>query len=112
MDTIDSVAHLEVLLMLLNNRDRSFTPEQVCKELRSNLHSAENQLKQLSQRGLFAMKEDKHYQYSPATAEVDKKISRLKSLYEEMPVAIVTCIYEKPQDRLKDLSDAFKLKKD
>lgn len=111
MDKIESVAHLEVLLMLYSRRERSFTPENVCKELRSNVHSASNQLSLLAQRGLLKVN-NRDYQYAPSSPELDLQVQRLLEIYKEMPVAVVTCIYEKPQDKLKDLSDAFRLKKD
>lgn len=98
--------------MLFNNKDREFTAEYVSKEMRSNHHSATNQLSQLAHRGLLASTDAKTYKYWPATPELDEKVKTLASLYNEMPVAVVTCIYEKPTDKLKDFSDAFKFKKD
>lgn len=111
-ELIDSVSHLEVLLMLYNNKNREFTAENVSREMRSNSHSASNQLLQLKHKGLLATTDEKSYKYWPATPELDEKVKSLAALYNEMPVAIVTCIYEKPTDRLKGFSDAFKFKKD
>lgn len=98
--------------MLFNNRDREFSAENVSRELRSNNHSASNQLLQLKQKGLLASLDDKAFKYWPATPELDEKVKHLASIYEQMPVAVVTCIYEKPKDTLKSFSDAFKFKKD
>lgn len=111
-ESIDSVAHLEVLLMLLTNPEKKFSAEEVSRELRSNVHSAENQLEQLTNKGLLRKQEPRHYQYAPSSDEKDQKVKELHDIYRKMPVAVVTCIYEKPQDKLKDFSDAFKLKKD
>lgn len=112
IESIDSIAHLEVLLMLYNNKDREWDAESVSKELRSNHHSAENQLSQLTNKGFFKVNDFKKYKYGPSSDEVNQKIARLHDIYNEMPVAVVTCIYDKPKDILKDLSDAFRLKKD
>ena len=98
--------------MLFNNRDRDFTADSVSKEMRSNLHSATNQLTQLANKGLLASTDAKTFKYWPATPELDEKVKSLAILYNQMPVAVVTCIYEKPTDKLKDFSDAFKFKKD
>ena len=112
IEHIDSVSHLEVLLMLFNNKHREYSAENVSKELRSNDHSASNQLSKLADKGLFKVNDQKKYQYSPASSELHEKVSRLVNIYQEMPVAVVTCIYEKPKDALKDFSNAFKFKKD
>lgn len=98
--------------MLFNNRDREFTAENVSKEMRSNAHSAGNQLSQLKHKGLLSSTDEKTFKYWPATPELDEKVKSVAALYNEMPVAVVTCIYEKPTDKLKDFSDAFKFKKD
>jgi hypothetical protein len=112
MDAIDSVSHLEVLLMLHQQPEKLFSAEAVCKELRSNVHSSSNQLAQLASRGLLKINDNKLYQYGPSSEELNQKVQKLFEIYKEMPVAVVTSIYEKPKDRLKDFSDAFKIKKD
>jgi hypothetical protein len=111
-ELIDSVSHLEVLLMLFNSKNKEFTAENVSRELRSNTHSAANQLAQLVAKGLLAVRDEHHFRYCPSTPEIDANVQKLSSLYNEMPVAVVTCIYEKPTDKLKGFSDAFKFKKD
>lgn len=111
IDQIDSVANLELLLMLFNNRSREWNAEGVSKEMRSNTHSAANQLEQLFVKGFLTVSSSKFYQYKP-TQDLDEKVSRLAEVYKEMPVAVVTCIYEKPSDKLKGFANAFKFKKD
>ena len=111
-ESIDSVSHLEVLLMFYNNKDREYSPAEVAKEMRSNEHSAHNQLKQLTSKGLFATVDEHKFRYWPVTPELDDRVRKLAQFYNEMPVAVVTAIYEKPKEILKDFSDAFKFKKD
>lgn len=110
-EMIESIAHLEVLLMLLSRPEKKFSAEEVSRELRSNTHSATNQLEQLTSKGLLKQ-ENALFQYSPSSEEIDLKVKELYDVYKKMPVAVVTAIYEKPQDKLKDFSNAFKLKKD
>lgn len=98
--------------MLLASPEKSFSADKVCRELRSNVHSASNQLSQLAHKGLLKTTEGDLYQYGPSSEELDRRVKTLYEFYKEMPVAVVTAIYEKPKDRLKDFSDAFKLKKD
>lgn len=98
--------------MLANNSTSEWNAASVAKELRCNESSAENYLSLLAQKNLLLSRETKFYQYKPGTEELNSKVQQLKDLYKEMPVAVVTCIFEKPQDKLKDLSNAFRLKKD
>lgn len=111
-ELIDSVSHLEVLLMLFNNKDREYTAAEVAKLMRSNDHSAHNQLNQLASKGLLAEVQEHKFKYWPATPDLDDKVKKISDLYTHMPVAVVTCIYEKPKDILKGFADAFKFKKD
>lgn len=98
--------------MLFKNPSRHFSAIEVSHEQRSNQHSASNQLEQLTKHGLLKVNDAKMYQYAPGDDELHQKVEKLYELYKEMPVAVITCIYDKPKDKLKDLSDAFKLKKD
>lgn len=98
--------------MLFNNKDREWTAKEIAKVMRSNDHSAQNQLNQLASKGLVAALEDQKFKYWPATPDLDDKVKKLSEIYNQMPVAVVTCIYEKPKDILKGFSDAFKFKKD
>lgn len=98
--------------MLANRSDKEWNSSSVSKELRCNEASAQRYLEQLASKNLLLSRETKFYQYKPGTEELNNKVLQLKDLYKEMPVAVVTCIFEKPQDKLKDLSNAFRLKKD
>lgn len=83
----------------------------ISKELRSNDRSAESQLLHLSEKGLLE-KNEKEYQYKPASEELHQKVKLTYEQYKERPVSVIAGIFEKPQDKLKNFSDAFKLKKD
>lgn len=112
MDSIESVSHLEVLLMLYKDPAKNWDAEKVCKELRSSLSSATKQLESLTSKGLISTTDSVSYHYLPLSPELDEKVRTLFDLYQKMPVAIVTCIYEKPTDKLKNFSEAFRIKKD
>lgn len=111
MESIDSVTHLEVLLMLYQNPEKNWDVESVRKEMRSSFSSASQQLASLTEKGLISFNGD-NYSYKPFSLELDNKVKKLHQLYHDMPVAVVTCIYERPAEKLKNFSDAFKIKKD
>lgn len=110
-DVIESVTHLEVLLILFSHPDKQFTADGISKDLRTNERSTEVQLQHLSEKGLLH-KSENIYQYHPATEELHQKVKLTYQLYKERPVAVIAGIFEKPQENLKNFSDAFKLKKD
>lgn len=109
---IDSVTHLEVLLMLYTHHDTLFNAQAISKELRTNTRSAEAQLKHLAEKGLLSVDEKQCYQYKPISEELHKRVISVYDIYKVKPVAVVACIFDKPTEKLKDLSNAFKLKKD
>ena len=52
------------------------------------------------------------FSYSPKNEIINYKLEKLFFLYQERPVAIVTFIFTKPENKLKGFADAFKIKKD
>ena len=111
-ESIDSVAHLEVLLMLFQNPTKLWDADAVGKELRSNRTAATIQLENLARQGFLKSTDSKNFRYETENQELNKKVEQLVQLYQEKPVAIISCIYERPTDKLKGFADAFKIKKD
>ncbi len=110
-DYVESIGHLEVILLLHSYPNKEWNAEDLSRELRSNVTSATTKLQQLLAKGLINISSSNKFIYSPS-AELDLVITRLQGIYLERPVAVVTFIYEKPADKLKGFADAFKFKKD
>lgn len=98
--------------MLYLHHDKSFNAESISKELRTNYRSAEAQLKYLAEKGFLRADERQCYQYKPQSEELHVSVIKVYEIYKVKPVAVVACIFEKPKEKLRDLSNAFKLKKD
>ncbi|WPU63856.1 hypothetical protein [Peredibacter starrii] len=96
--------------MLFSSPEKKWDAQHVSKELRSNVTAATIQLEDLEQKGLIKVDEKRFFFYSPK--EHHELIKTLFILYHDKPVAVVTCIYDKPQDKLKSFANAFKIKKD
>lgn len=112
IECIDSVSHLEVLLMLYAEPKRSWNALAISREMRSNMTSASNHLEDLFKKGFLAQDSEKHFHYHPTSKELEEKVKLLSDIYHEKPVAVITAIFERPNDKLKGFADAFKLKKD
>lgn len=110
IEYIDSISHLEVLLMLFSTPDKKWDAQSVSREFRSNVTAATIQLENLQQKGLIKVDESRSYFYVPE--EHHELIKALYVLYHDKPVAVIACIYDKPQDKLKSFANAFKIKKD
>ena len=103
----DSVFQLEVLFLFFDHPNREMNADEVCKELRSSIANTKTQLHNLQQQGFIKSSSLEKYLYIPSEA-----VEKLYHAYHERPVAIISFLYEKPNETLKSFADAFKLKKD
>lgn len=105
---IDSVAQLETLLWLLARVPRAATPAEVAADLRMDRAWVARQMSELARAGLVAEAEGR-YAYAPSTPELDSAARELALAYKERRVAVITLIFSKPPDHLRDIADAFRL---
>lgn len=111
LNSIETVSQLEILFLTALNPEVRWSHEQMSKELRSHPTAALRQMEHLKNSGILKSENGKYF-YSPTDALMHEKIMRLRDLYREKPVSIVTFIYDRPNDKLKGFADAFKFKKD
>lgn len=116
---IDSVVQLEVLLLVADRKPRSFSADQIARELRIDPAWADGQLALLSERGLLARSTaiEAAYEYAPASNEIRDAVTALSRAYADRRVSVISEIYSKPPppsaaDPLKSFSDAFRIRKD
>ncbi|HUG90377.1 MAG TPA: hypothetical protein VML55_06070 [Planctomycetaceae bacterium] len=111
---ISSVAQLEVLLLLREQRERAWSAAEVAKALYTTPEMVAEQLADLERRGLLAFDAgaEPQYRYWPASPELDNQVSRLDTIYRERRVAVITYIYSQPLDKVRTFADAFRLRKD
>lgn len=111
-DCIESVSQLELLLFIYERKNIQWSAEEISRELRTHTTMASKQMEQLASKGVLEKLSENKFQYAPIKEDTHKKVNELFSLYHERPVAIVTFIFTKPEDKLKGFADAFKFKKD
>lgn len=107
---INSVEQCEILLLL--KRKHALDADTINQELRTSLSSVEKRLEALRQKQLITKKDVGGkiiYEYSPGE-RYQKVVEDLASFYNTHRVAIINLIFSKPQDPLKDFSDAFRLR--
>jgi hypothetical protein len=107
---IESVAQLEVLLLLRAVTDRSWTAGEVARALVIRPESAAHWLSDLAARGLFLENGDR-YRYHPSTDETDRTIDDLAESYAKYRVAVIGLIFSKPSERVTVFADAFRIRR-
>ena len=111
---INSVAQLEVLLLLRDNSDKTWTPEDAAKALYTAADVVAGQLAELHTRGLLALLHNPGpaYRYLPSNPELEQLATRLADFYRERRVSVITLIYSQPLDKVRTFADAFRLRKE
>lgn len=107
---IDSVAHLEALLLLRANPQASWGVPAVAARLYTTEMQAAEVLAQLCNEGLIAS-ESELYRYGGQSPETLAMIDRLAEFYAKQLIPITNLIHGKPR-RIRQFADAFKFRKD
>lgn len=55
---------------------------------------------------------DGQFQYQPDSATLDEAAQASFAAYAELKVTVISLIYSKPVERIRDLADAFKVRRD
>lgn len=114
LDKIDSVPHLEALLLLWNNRAKHWPVEDVAKRLYIESDVARVLLEDLGREGLLSVVPGSglQYYYESKSEEQDRVIGLVDAAYRRQVVRISTMIHSKPSSAVRDFARAFRFKKD
>lgn len=109
---VDSVVHLELLLLLYRDCDRGWTAADAAREMRIDPTWTVAQLDQLVAAGLLRRDDADAGTYRCVTARaVVETMGRLARAYGDRRVSTVALIYAKPSDSLRTFADAFRFRK-
>jgi hypothetical protein len=109
-DRVASVTQLDALLLVHSDPQRLWTAADVAADLRIGVPWAEDQLAHLA-RGTLVVRDHSGYR-SSADPQTSGAVAELAAAYRTHPVAVVAAIYAKPDRRLQNFADAFRLRKD
>ena len=113
---IESVAQLEVLLLLRGSPERVWAGAEVARELRTSAELADASLGRLSRAGLVRVEIDAEgrpgFQFAPSTRRLAAAAEELASAYSTHKTAVITLIFSGPDDSIQDFADAFRLRGD
>lgn len=96
-DNIDSVVQLEVLLLLHNSPNVTWTARDIARELRIDSAWADTQLEDLCARCLLVCprQSPRLYHYAATTPQLDRAVKGLADAYEQRRVSVIHLIYSK-----------------
>jgi len=114
LESIESVAYLEALLLLRSDGKAPWSCEAVANRLYIDQKQTTELLTRLHANGFVTVagENDPVYRYQPATAQLQQMVDSLAELYGRHLVPITNLIHSKPKNRVQEFADAFRLRKD
>ncbi len=106
---IDSVAHLEALLLLRTGAHEKWGIHTVAQRLYITEQESMHVLTRLCDQGLIILNcnETPSFQYRPKSTELARLIDRVAEVYKKQLVPMTNLIHSKPHTRIQELADFF-----
>jgi hypothetical protein len=112
-EQVDSVAQLEVLLLLRSDPARVWTAEDVSGALKLAADHALGELRTLVRQGVAEpCGAPEGFCFAPQTNALRELLDAVAQAYDERRVTLITMIYSKPVDKVRTFADAFRLRKE
>ncbi len=112
VDKIDSIAELEGLLLLSRNPETEWSSEALAQRLYAGRQQTEEVLAHLYSLGFLAINESETaYRYQPGSPKLAEMVDRVAEIYSKYLVPVTNLIHSKPQTKVQQFADAFKLRK-
>jgi hypothetical protein len=112
-DNIDSVAELEALVLLRHDPEVEWTTSALAERLYIGLEQAGQVALKLCSLGVTVEKgvDPVTYQYRPARPGLDAMVGEVVEAYSKYLIPVTNLIHSKPQTRVQQFAEAFKLRK-
>jgi predicted ArsR family transcriptional regulator len=113
VDQIDSVPHLEALLLLWNSRPQTWRPDELARRLYVHSEVSKSLLDDLVRQGLIESDASpERYCYRDERDDRGRLIGLVDKTYRREIIRISTLIHSKPSLPLRDFARAFRFTKD
>lgn len=112
-DHIDTIPHLEALLLLWNSRPKEWSVDEMGKALYLAPEAAQEILDDLVRTRLISaiIGTSESFRYDPAP-DKDRLLSAVDSTYRRELIRITRLIHSKPSPAVRAFAQAFRIKKD
>lgn len=111
LEAIESIEQLEILLRLATDPKRSWTADEMARELRTNPRSAQRWLTRLTKQNLL-IETGAAFVFSPADPARAIQVASVSQAYGTHRVSVIELIFNRPAARLQSFANAFKLRGD
>jgi hypothetical protein len=113
LDNIDSVPHLEALVLLWNSRPNHWTREEIALRLYVSSEKVSDVLRDLTRLQLIEQSQNspQKYSYFARSKEQDEMIVLVDEVYRRDLVRISTMIHSKTSSAVREFARAFRFKK-
>lgn len=110
---IDSIAHLEALLILRANPQYKWDCKGIAERIYLTEEETETVLRRLVARKLIKTETlgTRIYYYQPKSQNIAGTIDQLAETYSKYLVPVTNLIHQKPRRDIEEMADAFRLKK-
>ena len=108
--SIPSIWALELLLLLRRAAPGHLTREELVQHLRATPTLIDRLIQQFAESGLVSRNADGAYRFECMSSETETLCEALALAADERPIALRDAIIAAPNDRLRDLADAFRFK--
>lgn len=112
LEQIDTVPHLEALLLLWNSRPKQWSVEEMASALYVSSGMARNILQGLTRRGLLAGSRGASEWYRYESGQRDQLIEAVDDTYRRDLIRISRMIHSKAAPGIRDFAEAFRFTKD
>lgn len=109
---MDTVPHLEALLLLWNSRPKGWEVDKMAAALYLDRGATREILLGLARRRLAERDQDEVYRYSGDAGERDALIGAVEETYRRNLIRISRMIHSKASPGVRDFADAFRFKKE
>src|SRR3954462_14906068 len=114
VDQIDSVPHLEALLLIWNTRPNTWSADSMARSLYIRTEAAARILESLAKRDLIAAVPDTpdSYSYISDSEDTNKLLADVDVIYRKEVVRISSIIHSKASAGVRDFARAFRFTKE
>jgi DNA-binding IclR family transcriptional regulator len=106
--------HLEVLLLIHREKDKSLSFEEIVSQTARPRDLVQNALADLVSGGLVSQLDNEpgilKFAYAPKSQELALAVEQLAAMYNERPVTLIRAIYDRPPEPVMSFADAFRLR--
>lgn len=114
LEKIESVPHLEAVILLWNSRPVAWTPEELASRLYVSPERTSQILQDLIRQQLIQQSSvsPTRYSYLPRSEEQNEWMFRVDTAYRREIVRISTMLHSKASPSVREFARAFRFKKD